>query len=351
MMPTTPIVENHAESGAGLWSAQGLWHLTTAACEVNQHTGTTGWYYGLDGTCSYDDPNAPANSGSLGAPRIPSVPADARLDYWYRRQTDGRAGFDVSKVQVSTSGAAGPYSDLQEITDTSGAWRYAGVTGIAGLSGQPADLRFNFDTVDDQSNANLGWMVDDIQVTGCNAAIPGSGVASAVSFVSPSTICVGGSGVADSIGSFCGDGATPTGFQWMESGTSIPGATSSSYTIPTTQPVGSYAYSVTITCPGGSGSTSTPSSVSVVSAAPGAVGPTLTIANVNNFSNLQFNWSDIPLASDYEVFESATKNGTFTAVTGTSASGATGLTVPVPAGDIVYYLVAGRSTCGVGPIH
>ncbi|HZE89831.1 MAG TPA: hypothetical protein VE404_09795, partial [Verrucomicrobiae bacterium] len=116
-----------------------------------------------------------------------------------------------------------------------------------------------------------------------------------------------------------------------------------------TQPVGSYSYSVAVSCPGGASDVSPGAGVSVVSGAPGAVGPTLTADHVNNLAGLRLNWSDIPQAADYVVFESTTKNGAFTTVSGTSTSGATGVTLTVSPAAITYYLVAGRGGCGTGP--
>jgi hypothetical protein len=342
-------METRSESGVGLWSASGLWHLSSATCEVNQHTGTTGWYYGEDAMCDYADPNAPISAGSLDLPEVPALPADARIAYWSRRQADPRAGFDTSKVQISTAGTSSPYTDLQSVTDNTGIWRYAGVTNIFTSGGATADLRFRFDTVDGAANNFLGWMVDDVQVTGCNAAGAGTSSARAEAYAASASICSSSGGLVDAAGSFCGDSGVPSSFQWKENGSDIPGASSVAYAIPTGKPIGAYNYSVSIGCPGGASDLSAPAPVSVVTGTPGAVGDTLTLDDTPGFTSLMFHWSDIPLAADYVVLESTTKNGAFTTVTGTAASGATGLTVPMPQGAVVYYLVAGRGPCGLGP--
>jgi len=347
--PTIPIVENRAESGVGAWTASGLWHLTTSACEVNQHSGATGWYYGQDASCNYDDPVSPINSGSLDLPEIPNLPADARVAFWSRRQTDGRAGFDLSKVQISTSGPAGPFADVLQQTDDTGVWKYSGVTNVGAPGGGPADIRFRFDTVDALSNGLLGWMVDDVQITGCN--VPGALTtkARAEAFASSTAICSGGGGGLDSLGSYCGDGGPPATYQWRENGLDIVGATAASYVIPAGKPVGMYGYSVAITCSGGASDVSIPISVSVVSNPPSAVGSTLMVDNVADPAHLHFTWTDVPAASDYVVYRDTTKNGSFAVVVGTSSSGAAGMTVPTPPDTIVYYLVAARSSCGEGP--
>jgi hypothetical protein len=83
---------------------------------------------------------------------------------------------------------------------------------------------------------------------------------------------------------------------------------------------------------------------------PGNVGPTLRLEHAGGGSQIRFTWTDTTASDDYVVFQDTLPNGPFTTVSGTAASGTTGLTAPVPAGDIVYFLVAGRNAaCGEGP--
>lgn len=65
-------------------------------------------------------------------------------------------------------------------------------------------------------------------------------------------------------------------------------------------------------------------------------------------SEISFTWGDDPGAADYVVFQDSTPTGGFGVSVGVAASGATGLTVPMPLGSH-YFLVAGRNPCGVGP--
>ncbi len=65
-------------------------------------------------------------------------------------------------------------------------------------------------------------------------------------------------------------------------------------------------------------------------------------------STLSFYWNDTPAAVDYVVYQDLSAQGGFLVPIGTSTSGVTGLTIPMPFGNR-YYLVAGRNGCGTGP--
>ncbi len=348
-VPTTPLIETHAESDTALWTTMGLWHQSAGACEPDQHAGSRSWYYGQESTCSYD--TGVTNSGALNMPTVPAFPADARLAYWSRRATEGGTFYDSSKVQLSTSGTGGPFTDVQQITDTTGQWTYAGATNLFGSAGSTADLRFYFDTVDSAVNLSLGWMVDDVQLVGCNAVGAPSVAAAAVAFAQPDTYCEGGTGMVDAIGSACGDSGVPSGYEWRRDGQSLGGANDPTYTIPATEAAGVYDYSVAISCPGGAMDESDAQLVTIV-APPEAVGPTLRVVTVPNSpapASLRFTWTDVAGAGDYVVFQDTAKNGSFTNVTGAASSGSTGLTAPMPPDPIVYYLVAGQNPiCGAG---
>jgi len=82
---------------------------------------------------------------------------------------------------------------------------------------------------------------------------------------------------------------------------------------------------------------------------PGRV-PDLDVTDVGGGGQLLFTWTNTTNASDYVVFQDTSPTGAFATMTGTAASGVTGLSVPTPPGNLVYFLVAGRnSSCGLGP--
>jgi hypothetical protein len=344
-VPTTSLIETRTEGDTALWSATGLWHSSNGTCEPDQHAGSTSWYYGQESVCNYE--TGSSNSGVLAVPTIPDFPADARMSYWYRRQAEG-GPFDVTKVGMSTTGTSGAYSDVEQLVDPPNLWQPSGVINLFSTPGATVDLRFSFDTVDASFNDTLGWMVDDIQVVGCDATGAPSIAASATAYAQPDTYCQGSSGMLDALGSFCGDSGQPSGYQWKRDAQSLAGETSLAHTIPPTEPAGVHDYSVVIACPGGAMDESDAQRVTIV-APPQTVGPTLDVVTQNNRADLHFTWTDVAGADDYVVFQDTVKNGSFTTVTGTASNGAAGLTVPTPAGSIVYFLVAGRNAiCGEG---
>lgn len=64
-------------------------------------------------------------------------------------------------------------------------------------------------------------------------------------------------------------------------------------------------------------------------------------------AQLRLTWANVSGATDYVVFEDASPSGTFGTQTGVAASGTTGLTVAMPAGNR-YYRVRARNGCGLG---
>ena len=67
-------------------------------------------------------------------------------------------------------------------------------------------------------------------------------------------------------------------------------------------------------------------------------------------SNLVLTWTNVAGATDYAVYEDASPSGTFTTLTGTAASGTTGLTVAIPAAER-FYKAAARNSCGPGQMN
>ncbi len=342
--PTTTLVVERAEHGEGLWTAPpgtgSLWHFESALCGPNFHSGATSWYYGDPGPCD----NVVNNEGPLRMPTVPDFPADSRLSFWSRHQSE--PGFDFADVQLSTTGTSGLYSDIVSVTDSTNAWRYGGVTDLFSNAGDTVDLQFHFSS--DASISYLGWMVDDIQLTGCDAQDVATSAAHAAIYGDPTTYCEGSTFTLDALGSFCGDSGAPSSYQWLENGVSIPGAAGVSYTIPSTHPAGVYDFQVAIGCPGGASALSAPLAITI-EVVPGPVGRTLDVVPLNSYADLHFTWTEIPSASLYAVVQDSNPNGLFGLLTGMAPSGTIGLTVPMPREDVLYFLVAGANSCGIGP--
>ena len=144
------------------FATSGLWHVSTA-CGANAgaHSTPNVLYYGIDGTCIYD--NGAINSGTADSPPI-QVPGASEVRFNSRLSVEGDTDFDLANVQYSTDGGGSwqPLLDKSAMFND-GAW-HAIVAPLPVLSVSSVQLRFAFNTVDNQFNSALGWMVDDIQV-------------------------------------------------------------------------------------------------------------------------------------------------------------------------------------------
>ncbi len=59
---------------------------------------------------------------------------------------------------------------------------------------------------------------------------------------------------------------------------------------------------------------------------------------------MHFTWTDTTNATEYVVVQDHSANGTFELTVGTASSGNPGLTVPMPPGDLKFFLVAGKNS-------
>jgi len=117
---------------------------------------------------------------------------------------------------------------------------------------------------------------------------------------------------------------------------------------------GGHDYSVEITCENGAMAASEPAMITVAPP-PDPVSQSLTLTTEPGAGapTLVFTWEEAPGADDYVVLQHTVASGDFTTVVGTATAG-TGptLSVPIPPGDLLFFLVAGRNqACGVGPIR
>jgi hypothetical protein len=173
---------------------------------------------------------------------------------------------------------------------------------------------------------------------------------------------LGGSGPTPSNASACtggmaslsvvGSGSSVT-YQWRRNGTPLTnGGAFSGTTTPTltVNPVafantGSYTCLIKDSCaPQGSLSLG-PATITLID--PGAV-PGLALTRTGGGASLHLSWGIGANATGYTVFEDSSPGGAFATATGSASSGAVGLTVPMPAGN-VFYLVAATNNCGTGP--
>ena len=351
--PDTPITEQTAERGLGLWflSPAGL-HLGFGPsgnhCEPDQHGGQQSWYAGSTSSCNYTTA-FPFEPFLLNAPTIPALPSDALLSYSFRHQVD--AGHDPAVVTVSTTGPTGGRTTIDSPADNSGTWQtVASPISLASFAGLPVDMQFSF-TPDNSGNLGIGWMIDDLRINGCNAAAPGGGTgggASVAVYATNNSYCSGGSSTLDGAGSFCPDGSAPLGSHWLLGGVEV--GTGATFTVPATQPPGSYGFTLRIDCPGPAQFDSPVFTLNILGP-PGPVGDTLMVTDDTVAGTLTFTWVNVPNATGYNVVANNVANGTFPFLAGSATDGTAGLTTSLFTAPALFFAVVGTNACGTGPAH
>ncbi len=217
------------ESGAGLWTTTGFWHLSVQPQHIavlnpainptlvllpdsgylpSAHSGNNALWYGEDTTGTYigkdftQEPQTPldggtsleANTGSAITPPINLVGAKTPLlSFWTWWEIEGIAtsAFDLMHVEASTDsgvtwnplgrGLINPLDDDANGDDwkeyssgglgKQGKWihEYFDLTAYAG---QVIWIQFRFETIDNLYNGFRGWLIDDIGVGTASAPAP-----------------------------------------------------------------------------------------------------------------------------------------------------------------------------------
>ena len=109
---------------------------------------------------------AQAAAGHITSPNIGlQVGAQVTVDFNYILQTDGVANQDNAKLQIlrSSDGAVLKEVKYDDVAESS-VWRAANTVDISAFAGQTVQLRFSFNTENEQNNKFEGWYVDDVVV-------------------------------------------------------------------------------------------------------------------------------------------------------------------------------------------
>jgi hypothetical protein len=149
------------------YTVSGLWHVsTTCGANTGPHTTPNVLYYGIEGQCNFD--NGAPNSGNADSTLI-VFPSPAEVRFNSRLGVEG-GSFDLATVQFSIDGGGSWTTFLDKSgMPNDGTW-HAVAKSIPGGASNTVRLRFALDTIDNQFNDGLGWMVDDIQV--CYGSYP-----------------------------------------------------------------------------------------------------------------------------------------------------------------------------------
>ena len=165
----TGLIEDFEGDTSG-WTANGLWHLVenSACASPGYSSATHAMYYGQDAGCDYD--TGTAHSGNLISPEIGCLTASSTLNFQYFRQVEKTNNDPYETVSVAAS-VAGQNSwttlwSKSSLETSENAWTASGNLSLAAFASQTIELRFRFDSVDNVENAFVGWLVDDVVVTG-----------------------------------------------------------------------------------------------------------------------------------------------------------------------------------------
>ena len=160
------------------WTADGLWHLTDdsacAAPEPGYSSPTHAFYYGQDGSCTYD--TGAANAGELCSPLIYGIDGTSTLTFEYLRVIESFAGgsYDTTTVDVVQGGDRTEVFFLDSTTPSTQQWTTSGAIDISAFAGPiPIQVCFEFSTGDAQANDFIGWFIDDVVVTAGDSACAG----------------------------------------------------------------------------------------------------------------------------------------------------------------------------------
>lgn len=168
--PQPPLVtapySDGMESNRERWTATGLWRAVNDGALA--HAGSYSWWY-QESDDDYD--TGAANQGTLASPRI-EIPASGHyyLRFYYRYTTESQDHlWDQRWVQIAVDG--GPFQDAWQLGDdpvssefTSSPWLASKALDLGGYNGHILQVRFAFDTLDDQRNAFEGWALDDVSI-------------------------------------------------------------------------------------------------------------------------------------------------------------------------------------------
>ena len=163
------------EQGQGGWIASGLWNLDTFRSLSPTHA----WYYGQTAFRSYQTFFPATNSGALTSPSIDLAGiSGVDLSFGFFLETEGQPGLDVASVEVSRDGFVSDVTLLEAQLPDQAALaerRY----DLSAFAGDAIQVRFGFDTVDENANHFEGLYVDDVAVVAGSGPVCGNGLVAA----------------------------------------------------------------------------------------------------------------------------------------------------------------------------
>lgn len=160
------------EQGTTGWTQSGLWHLaqSSSCASPGYASATHAMYYGQDAGCDYA--TGSRSTGDLISPEIQGLVAGSELSFSYFRGVEQEPDtYDIVEVAIAPRGSASWTALWSKDSShaSENAWTTSGAISLAAYAGQTVRLRFRFDSVDGVANDFVGWLIDDVVVTGACA--------------------------------------------------------------------------------------------------------------------------------------------------------------------------------------
>lgn len=153
------IFDDDFEHGITKWqSVTGLWHLTTNSSRSLTHS----MWFGNESTGNYDQGVVRGNLTSN--PFDLSKALNASLEFYHWRETEEDGYFDYTAVFISNDSTNWDeiYSDYVNVL----AWEKVFLNISTYCGNASVQIRFYFDSFDDDYNDYKGWLIDDVFIQG-----------------------------------------------------------------------------------------------------------------------------------------------------------------------------------------
>ncbi len=169
---TTGLILNEDfESGLNAWSTTGMWHLVSnSTCGVpGFSSAVSSVYFGQDIDCDYD--TGSQEMGALISPIIDNIVGTSVLSFSEFRAVEFEPSATVDQTEVAARIVGTTdwmvLDNRNSQQESTASWEGFSNISLSAYAGQSIQIRFLFDSDDEQFNDFTGWMIDDVQVTGC----------------------------------------------------------------------------------------------------------------------------------------------------------------------------------------
>ncbi|MFX0134922.1 MAG: S8 family serine peptidase [Candidatus Hodarchaeota archaeon] len=151
----------------------GLWHLTDTGSSWPDpcHSLTHSMWFG-------DEVSGTYNTGSSELGNITSIPFDlssaseAYLEFYHWKEVEQSSAYDVSYVYISTDGFT--WDEIYFSYMNVEPWNLESINISAYCGNSSVQIRFYFNSFDEEFNNYRGWLVDDIQIVPVSSQMPPS---------------------------------------------------------------------------------------------------------------------------------------------------------------------------------